>query len=159
MCNALDLLGQCVTFGCNLEKESIENIEKKQADSVMHMPEKDKLGECVGAMSSQCEHLTHVARVAVETECAAVYDSVDLQKPHSKELSIGKAVTNFRFYKSMTRDARGKDRRLSRGSLCRHQVLLEPGHSFMSPKSWIPQDWQSPLNWAPSNNHLSCLTN
>ena len=25
----------------------------------------------------------------------------------------------------------------------------EPGYSFTSPKSWIPQDWQLPLNWAP----------
>ena len=67
-----------------------------------------------------------------------VFSSVwlgDLRKPHSKELSIGKAVAVFRFHKSMTREARRGERRLSRGSLHWHQVLLEPGHSFMSPES------------------------
>ena len=61
----------------------------------------------------------------------------DLRKPHSKELSFGKAVTIFRFYKSMLRDTRRGKRRLSCGSLHQHQVLLEPGHSFTSPKSWL----------------------
>ena len=80
----------------------------------------------------------------------------DLHKPHSKEFSIGKAVTVFRFHKSMTRDARRGQRRLSHGSLHRHQVLLEPGHSFTSPKFWTPRDWRSPLNQAPSasNKHI-----
>ena len=50
----------------------------------------------------------------------------------------------------MTRDARRGERRLSHGSLHQRQVLLEPGHSFTSPKSWTSRDWQSPLNWASS---------
>ena len=51
----------------------------------------------------------------------------------------------------MTRDTRRGEMRLSRGSLHRHQVLLEPGHSFTSPESWIPWDWRLSLNWAPSS--------
>ena len=50
----------------------------------------------------------------------------------------------------MTRDAGERERRLSHGSLHRHQVLKEPGHSFMSPEFWLPRDWQSPLNRAPT---------
>ena len=45
--------------------------------------------------------------VVVGTENTAVYGSVTCDKPHSKDLSIGKAVTIFRFYKLMTKDARG----------------------------------------------------
>ena len=78
-----------------------------------------------------------------------MHDLGTCEKPHSKELSIGKAVTIFRFCKSMTRDTRG-ERGLSHGSLRCHQVLMEPGYSFTSPESWIPRDWQSPLNWAPT---------
>ena len=50
----------------------------------------------------------------------------------------------------MTREARRGERRLSCGSLHWHQVLLEPRHSFTSPESWIPRDWQFPLNRAPT---------
>ena len=42
----------------------------------------------------------------------------------------------------MTREARRGEKR--------HQVLLEPGHSFTSPKVSKTWDWQLPLNWAPS---------
>ena len=88
----------------------------------------------------------------VGSQQSAVHASGTCDKPHSKELSIGKAVTIFGFYKSMTRDARGRERRLSRGSLHRHQVLMEPGHLFTSPESWTPWDWQSPLNRAPTHS-------
>ena len=55
------------------------------------------------------------------------------------------------------------ERRLSCGSLRRHQVLMEPGHSFTSPESWTPRNWQSPLNRAPtacshsSGEHDLCI--
>ena len=71
-------------------------------------------------------------------------------KPHSKDLSIGKAIAIFRFHKSMTREARRGERGLSCGSLHWHQVLSEPGHSFTSHESWMFGDWPLPLNWAPS---------
>ena len=74
----------------------------------------------------------------------------DLRKPHSKDLSIRNALSIFGLCKSMTREARWGERGLSSGSLHWHQVLLEPGQSFISPKSWTPWDWQLPLNWAPS---------
>ena len=57
------------------------------------------------------------------------------------------------FYVPQINERRHKEARkgVSHGSLHRHQVLLEPRHSFTSPKSWTPWDWQSPLNWAPSD--------
>ena len=74
-------------------------------------------------------------------------------EPHSKDLSIGKAVTIFGFHKSMMREARRGERGLSCGSLHWHQVWSEPGHPVMSPESWMPQDWQWPLNRAPPHSH------
>ena len=50
----------------------------------------------------------------------------------------------------MTKETMRGDRELSCGSIHWHQVLSEPGHSLTSPESWMPQDWQSPLNQAPS---------
>ena len=70
----------------------------------------------------------------VGSEQSAVHASGTCDKPHSKELSIRKAVTVFGFHKSMTREARRGERRLSLGSLHQHQVLLEPGHFFMNPQ-------------------------
>ena len=59
---------------------------------------------------------------------------------HSKDLSIRKAVAIFGFHKSMTREARRGERELSCRSLHWHHVQSKPGHSFTSPKSWMPQD-------------------
>ena len=55
----------------------------------------------------------------------------------------------FRFCKSMTRDARG-ERGLSHGSFTSASSSEEPGYLFTYPESWIPRDWQSPLNRAPT---------
>ena len=49
----------------------------------------------------------------------------------------------------MTRDARG-ERGLSHGSFASASSSEEPGYLFTNPKSWIPRDWQSPLNRAPT---------
>ena len=77
---------------------------------------------------------------------------------HSKDLSIGKAVTVFGFCKSMTRRARRGERELSCRSLHRRHVPSEPGH-FTSPKSWMPWDLRSPLKWAPSLLfHSACFS-
>ena len=46
--------------------------------------------------------------------------------------------------------ARKQERKLSPGSMHWHHVLSEPRHSFTSPESWTPWDWQLPLNWALS---------
>ena len=60
-----------------------------------------------------------------------------------KNLSVGKAVIVLGFCKSMTREAKGEKGGFLVGSLHQHQVLLECGHSFMSPKSWMPWDCRS----------------
>ena len=95
----------------------------------------------------------------VGSKWSAVHGSGTCNEPHSKELSIGKAVTVFGFYKSMTREARRRERKLSLESWHWHQVLLEPGHSFTGSKSWTPWNWQLPLNRAPSqlSPHLKGL--
>ena len=71
-------------------------------------------------------------------------------EPHSKDLSIGKVVTVFRFCKSMKRDARGESG-LSHGSFASASSSEEPGYLFTCPESWTPRDWQSPLNRAPTH--------
>ena len=53
-----------------------------------------------------------------------------------------KGHCHFRFHKSMTKEARRGERKLSCGSKHQHQVSSEHGHSFMSP--------ESPTNWAAS---------
>ena len=57
---------------------------------------------------------------------------------------------HFGFCKSMTKEARRQERKLSCESKHWHQVPSEPGHSFTSPESQMLRDWRWTFDGAQS---------
>ena len=56
----------------------------------------------------------------------------------------------FQVPKSMTKEARREERKLSCTFKHWHHVPSETGNSFTCHESWMPWGWWLPLNWAPS---------